>query len=218
VDIQKASAWATIGSFFVGCVALYIMWSSKSPQSATELNREVSVPPLMWLFLGGLVLSGGLHAYAAVVQAKTRPDKALSSIRQQSPIRRQAKETPTDQRQAQPNKELPSPFDSQTTHPDGRTIINCTPEDLQAFYRASTIDQTTRLLTGKWLKMSGKVDNVHGDARVYLEHHSPMIVLRFAKGWEEQLSMLRRGSSVTFRGKIKGVDSLSIDLEECELV
>ena len=58
----------------------------------------------------------------------------------------------------------------------------------------------------------------HGNGRVYLKQNFPSVVLQFEKGWEEQLSALPLGSSVTIRGKMLGADSLSIQLEECELL
>ena len=66
--------------------------------------------------------------------------------------------------------------------------------------------------------MTANIRENHGQGRVYLDQDSPMIVLRFAKGWEEQLSTLNRGSSITFRGKMKAADNTWIDFEQCELV
>jgi hypothetical protein len=50
------------------------------------------------------------------------------------------------------------------------------------------------------------------DARV------PMIVLQFGKSWDEQLSILPHGSSVTIRGKMGSASLAAIHLEECELL
>ncbi len=91
------------------------------------------------------------------------------------------------------------------TLPDGRQIINCTTEDLQAVYRANTIDQTNRILCENWVKLSGKLNENYGSGFVVLEYDSPpVIALRFEKDWFEPLSVLRPGSSMTIRGKITG--------------
>jgi hypothetical protein len=101
--------------------------------------------------------------------------------------------------------------------PDGRAISNCSLEDLEALYKANTIDQANRLLTGKWIKLSGKVFNNFGKGKVFLVS-DPIITLHFAEGWEDQLSTLKRGSEVTLRGQIVEVDHNSINLRGCELV
>lgn len=112
----------------------------------------------------------------------------------------------------------PSFGGAQTVLPDGRTIISCSLEDLKAVYDNNTKDNFNRLLGGKWLKLSGNIKDNHGNGRVYLKQNFPSVVLQFEKGWEEQLSALPLGSSVTIRGKMLGADSLSIQLEECELL
>jgi hypothetical protein len=111
------------------------------------------------------------------------------------------------------------------TLPDGRTISTCRLEDLIAIYKENTTDQANRLLVGKWIKFSGEVHDNQGDGSVYIVHSgifgmpSPVLVwLQFGKGWEEPLSTLRRGSSITARGQIVRVSSAVIRLERCELL
>ena len=109
-------------------------------------------------------------------------------------------------------------FGPKTVLPDGRTIISCSLKELQMAHSDNTIDQFNRLLGGKWIKTSGAIENNHGDGKVYLTSGAPLIILQFADGWIEQLSMLPRGSRVTIRGKVKDADILAIDLCECELL
>ena len=157
--------------------------------------------PLMWVFLAGLVLSAGLHAYAAA-----RTHSGTRTNMRRSPI-------------GVSTASIPHPiFGAPTVLPDGHEISSCTPEDIQAVYHANTIDQFNRLLGGKWFKMSGKINQNHGKGLIFLEQHSPLIVLQFGKGWDEQLSLLPRGSDVTFRGKLMASNLGAIELHECEVL
>lgn len=114
----------------------------------------------------------------------------------------------------------PSQFGSaQTVLPDGRVIISCVPEDIAAAYKTKTTDQFNRALGGKWVKMSGQIADNHGSGVVYLEFSRyPSMRLRFEKGWAESLAELSRGASVTVRGKIAGVNGMTVMFDECELL
>jgi hypothetical protein len=113
---------------------------------------------------------------------------------------------------------LGAAFDAQTVLPDGRVIISCKQEDIVAAYRDHTRDQFRRLLSGKWIKVSAKMADNHGKGHITLMGGMPFFNMRFQKGWEEQLAVLKRGSSVTIRGRIVDADPLSIDFDECELL
>jgi hypothetical protein len=76
VDIQKAAALADIGSFFVGCAALYLMFSAQPQQPPAAPQQGVTMSPTMWVFLGALLLSGALHAYAAFVHGRPHLDRS----------------------------------------------------------------------------------------------------------------------------------------------
>lgn len=112
----------------------------------------------------------------------------------------------------------PAPFGVPTVLPDGRIVISCSHEDLQAAFRDHTMDLIHRVLDGKWIKISGNIKEIYSDGLVFLAHGFPIVLLRFGKGWQEQLSDLRRGSSVTIRGKMMDVDPQGIRLGECELL
>jgi hypothetical protein len=106
--------------------------------------------------------------------------------------------------------------------PDGRAISSSSQQELTAIYRANTTDQASRLLVGKWIKFSGKVRDNHGKGSVFLAsidaEPCPVILLGFGEHWEEQLSALQRGCSVTVRGQIVRVGNSHIGLENCELL
>jgi hypothetical protein len=112
----------------------------------------------------------------------------------------------------------PSAFGSPAILPDGRKVISCSLEDLLVAYNDMTKDQFNRLLAGKWIKLTGKMKDNDGNGQVTLASDSAIIRLQFGKGWEESLAVLRRGSSMTIRGKIVDVGDLAIRFADCELL
>jgi hypothetical protein len=124
-----------------------------------------------------------------------------------------------ERRRLDPHPEPMPSFSIQMVLPDGRAIINSTPEDLRAAFHNSTVDQFNRLLGGKWIKLSGKIqDNLGNGTVMLLAPSPPSIFLDFGKAWEDQLSTLPRGSSVTIRGKMGPARPSWIILVECELL
>ena len=119
-----------------------------------------------------------------------------------------------------------APIDSPAqamTLPDGRTIITSSPEELQATFRANTIPQFNRLLSGKWIKMSVRVEDIWSGGRIYAPQAPPPdppmgMILQFSKGWDDELSKLARGSTVTVRCRITEARPSSIGLDACELL
>lgn len=116
---------------------------------------------------------------------------------------------------------MPLQFGTQTVLPDGRVITSCTLEDLITAFKQKTNYQFNKAFRGKWVKISGQIDDSHGDGRVYLKTPtgSPTLTrLRFGKGWEGALSELSRGATITIRGKFGESDSSALRLDECELL
>jgi hypothetical protein len=111
-----------------------------------------------------------------------------------------------------------------TTLPDGRTVISCTPQDIDHIYRTQTLAQINRGLDGKWLKLSGTVDNIARTSNlgvwVYLKTglYKKTIVFRFENIWAEQLNALTIGADITVRGKMREADLTTFTLEKCELL
>jgi hypothetical protein len=206
VDIHRASALANVGSFLVGCGMLYLMVRQPQSPVSSKGSEPAMLSPMMWVFLAGLIVAGALHISAAFITNRRsgpiEPDEASRSSAADAAF----------------GTTLP-------TLPDGREIISCSPEDLRKIYRANTIDQTNRILRGKWVRMSVEIQDNHGQGELLLKHGSPLrlvsgplIFLKFAEGWMEQLSTLARGSKVTIRGRIRDADILHIQLVDCELL
>lgn len=111
----------------------------------------------------------------------------------------------------------------------GRTMIpaGITPKDMaSAFnderYNTNQARRLTEDYLGKWMRYSGKVDNVSGSA-IFFSYPSGkllgMIVYAdFEQPWVSQISMLPPGREVTIVGKVGRIDRSTIFLQECELV
>jgi hypothetical protein len=105
------------------------------------------------------------------------------------------------------------------TLPDGRTVTVCRVEALAAAYKSYTKDQFNRKFAGKWVKMSGEINDIHSDGDVWLKASEGILLqLQFGKGWSEPLAALSRAATVTFRGKIWGASIGYITIMECELL
>jgi hypothetical protein len=94
---------------------------------------------------------------------------------------------------------------------------------MTSIHRANSTDRTRRLLAGKWVRFSGKVDDYEGKGEIYLENPLPfasmlLIRLHFGEGWHEQLSALRRCSRIMIRDQIAAIEGSSIALNGCELL
>jgi hypothetical protein len=105
---------------------------------------------------------------------------------------------------------------------------------LTGLYKDNTslqADSLARNYIGKWMKQSAVVANVaeyptFGKSLEFqilasLEHppHRYIIqTLRFAETWKDRISVLKRGSEITFIGKISQIDSSSITFQDCEPV
>jgi hypothetical protein len=129
-------------------------------------------------------------------------------------------ESPTAVPLREPSVILTSNLGTQMVLLDGRVVISCSFKALDKVFRANTVDQFDRAFVGKWIKLSGEVDDNLGHGEVLLDHipGGPIVDLQFEKGWEEQLSHLARGSTITIRGKIAQVGIGAIWVSGCELL
>ena len=207
MDIQKASAWANVGNFVVGCLTVYLVWHSQYPQTATAQVSHVNSS--VWIFLAGLVLAGTLHVAAAVVQGNTSN-----------------KQTFVPASTVPPSAPLPA------TLTQGRIFVGAdiTPTILCGYFKQQyTHVQAEKLIQpykDMWMQVSGTVANVRTRisgtyAMVRLEtgaDTNSSLLLLFDQEWLGRVSMLLKGSKVTAIGQIEEVDGLSVQLKRCELV
>lgn len=205
MDANKAGAWANIGNFFVGCFVLYLMWQTLHPSQVAERGMATqptnSFPLAMWIFLGGLTLAGGLHLFAARIQAKQSHLRAagLAGAGTQGEERIFVGAHVTC-------KSLTGLFEQHMTIEANRLI--------EAYI-------------GKWMRISGTLRDIaeprsSGTVAAHLQVGPGPAVdlasLTFDKGWVGRLSMLQKGSEITAVGQISRVSPLYVDLDHCELV
>jgi hypothetical protein len=207
MDIHKLASWANVGSFVIGCAALYFVWSSQHPQVAEQgppMQPVISLHAPMWIFLIGLVVAGLLQLTAAVIQGGTWKKKPVPSLTASS------------------SALLPA------SQVEGRTIVGAdiTPKLLCGFFNQYMHVQAQKLVQpyiGMWMRVSGNLANVR-------EINSSLVMVRFdaeegastllffdKEKWFNRLSILVKGNKVTVIGKIEQVDSTTFQLSECEL-
>jgi hypothetical protein len=205
MDIQKAAGWANVGSFAVGCIALYFMWTSLHTRTAESgvAQPMTSFSPLMWAFLSLLILSGVLHFSAALIQRK--------GVHNITPIATSIAATPRIA---------------------GRDFVGAsiTPEYLLGFFSEHTAIQASKLIEpfiGKWLRISGNLSQILSSSpdRAQLTFSGrgvgddlASVFMYFRdEGEVERLAILRRGDRLTVVGRITEINTVQIDLDDCEL-
>jgi len=185
-------------------------WAFVSGLSTIDFMRTSTGRPSIGTFYLSPTLSAGLNVvgFGVIVYAFILLSRQVSWG---------ASVNHSESTSQQPRLDVPG-FGVNTTLPDGRAIISCSLEDLGDAYHKNTIDQFNRLLSGKWIKTSGRIGENHGNGQVWLSNADPIFVLQFAEGWSDQLSPLGRGATITVRGKILKADYSGVRLEECELL
>jgi hypothetical protein len=201
LDLWKRSA--EVANIVSATVALYVLFKPKAEAVSQVPAQTFDNIPLVTLCIA--------FFSASVLNFIALRTKAGASIGEN--VGSAARPTPIGELSSQQRF-----GDAQTVLPDGRTIISCSLKDIKAVYDDNTREQFNRLLGGKWLKFSGSIRDNDGNGQLRLEQSFPHVLLQFGKGWEEQLSVLPRGSSVTIRGQMLGADPISIELKECELL
>ena len=111
-----------------------------------------------------------------------------------------------------------------------------TPKYLIGIFRDHTDIQGAKLTAGylgKWMKVSGSLGNVISTTpnlaqltfeRAQLSRAGPTwfdstgFYMIFKKPWIDRLAIVKRGDKLTVIGQIERIDSVSVQLENCELV
>lgn len=114
---------------------------------------------------------------------------------------------------------------------DDRIEVNVKPKYLLRLYKGHSSIQADKLAEpyiGKWIRVSGRVYDITdslGGCRVSFHQRwldGPGIDLSltmvFGPEWRDRLSIMKRGTRIKVRGKIKEVNRAWINLTECELV
>jgi len=113
--------------------------------------------------------------------------------------------------------------------PDGRILVDVTPQYLTGFFKEHTDIQAKKLLeafVGKWIRVSGPVGDVyrndenHATVYFYPPTYGRTQVLMYFNDKtiiENQLSVLRKGDRITVIGQIDWASSGALELDNCEL-
>jgi len=114
-----------------------------------------------------------------------------------------------------------------------RIFVSVAPEDLMKIHKGHTEIQANKLTAsyiGKWIKVSGTVQNVSkslDNQKVYvsLDDEGSSIFDYFfeqmafsSDQWLERLEIIPRGHHMTVIGQIDGIDSHRLSLVNCELI
>jgi hypothetical protein len=129
-----------------------------------------------------------------------------------------------------PTPQLPAGLEA----PEERTFIDVTPRYLTGLFAGLTHLQAaplTQPFLGKWMTVSGPLGNVLSNrptiSQVTFQHQSPFapdpdrftIFMYFDRqAWDEHLAVLQPGTKITVSGRLREFDSITIHLEDCELV
>jgi hypothetical protein len=115
--------------------------------------------------------------------------------------------------------------------PDGRTLVDVTPEYLAGLYNEHTSIQADKLVEafiGNWIRLSGLLGNVatrsKDEVTVFFESETfghilvPMVFdVKDSPVVENQLRVLKKGDPITVIGQIWRASAMMVELENCEL-
>jgi tRNA_anti-like len=118
------------------------------------------------------------------------------------------------------------PTDTQEEHKQGdRVFIDVTAEFLINLYKGRTAihgDALALTYLGKWIIVSGRIANVYrstsGGYRVIIRCDPDDKLVTADFGENSQVAYLSHDLTITVRGKIEKIASMSIDMTECEMV
>jgi hypothetical protein len=130
---------------------------------------------------------------------------------------------------------LPSTLPAQVSLPlaknEQRKFVDVTPEYLIGLFKGNhTTIQSAKLaeaFMGKWIKVSGPTGDVMGDTatlrQLTFSDHSiykggQLFMMFYDRKWFDHLSTLKPGDRVTVIGKVGRVNSIELQLNDCEIV
>lgn len=129
--------------------------------------------------------------------------------------------------------DLPSPRQEEEISQPERIFVDTTPAKLMKLYDGRTsfaADALARPYLGKWMQISGKLDNIKSIDPVMNKKSilvsisllstpdSRYIYLLFDEEWLDRLSILEKNKKIQAIGKISRINPRDIECTECELV
>jgi hypothetical protein len=101
------------------------------------------------------------------------------------------------------------------------SILDVTPEYLMGFFEGHTDMQgRTRAAEyiGKWMKASGRVENISSGSQVTFADRSPVHAVFRKKKWLDHLLILGPGDNITIRTQIVKIQPGNLVLDSCEFI
>lgn len=227
--IAAATLYFTAGAYYGWNHFTSVMPSASNVGGATMILS-------WWVYIlggiGGLLL---ITAWAMIVvrtRGLWRRQYPLTDLEPPAkPLIEPADHPPSTQQSSIEQSSVRSHAVAHGTYP-GRDFVSAsiTPEYLIGLFQGHTGIQANKLTeayVGKWLKLSGSLDQVDSlgsdNALVIFSGNigrslSSVKMTFSSKVWVDRLSVLRRGDNITVIGKIERLDSFDVRLSECELV
>lgn len=160
-------------------------------------------------------------AYGEVSPPINQPNSAMLQTRALStiPVRREPKPP-----------SIPPAADTGVLQSGKHKLVNVTPEHLTGLFKGGHTSIQAKKLTeafiGKWIKISGLVDDVLGSTNHFRQvtfkersiFSQNLVLMYFRPAWFDQISTLKPGDNITVIGQITDVTSQDIHLDNCELV
>jgi hypothetical protein len=103
-----------------------------------------------------------------------------------------------------------------------RVFVNEDLAYLSSLYRGQTTAQADKLAEiyrGKWMKITGQVDDVTSRAMSFAHQRDvPLVIIHFRDDWQTRFELLKRGDKATVIAKIDEISANHISLVSGELV
>jgi hypothetical protein len=205
MSLERAAAWGTI--VCAVCAPLAVLFGAAAFFGWTPQT-----------FRGLSVFSQPVGLAIIVVLLVVFPWTALVIVHRAVPASNRA--TPHQISQT-------SPLVQEVKAPGDRIFVDVMPEDLIKLFKDHMDLQAQMLVEpfmGKWIRISAVVKDIlknrDASCRVTLNGTGflELINLNFPPNWVDRISVLQRGQVINACGQITKVTSLSVELEQCELL
>jgi hypothetical protein len=187
-----------IGGIVTKAVSPVLAWLTPPPKSPAAVSPPVSAPPL-----GPAVIPAPPLQRPKVEQAPTTEGDAQ-----------------------QPDKQPQASVREKTAAVPDRIFINVPPEYLISLYGDRSAYQArnlTQVYVGRWMRVSGPLGPIRGPTEyggIFLSFRLGdlrSIHMTFDRHWADRFAVLTPGQTITAVCQLRDVDSLSVDLDKCEL-
>jgi hypothetical protein len=194
----------------------FVLGALATTAVALALTNPMGWEPKLRVF--GTLIVCVLAGIAAYFAHRVNHGKTASTATTQNPVPPAAPSLNTPEAHALP-----------ATLPDARILIRQSPESLVSMCKNLTGIESSRRMEpyiGKWIQVIGNLDaadDYFGKMRLDFWPHSggsghTTIMTFDTDKWGDHINLLQRGTRITVLGKISRVDSVTLQLTDCELI